>query len=166
MPLEVEVPVWILALSYWVHLVATVIWLGILLFSALLAGRALEGEAWAALRRRLRPWSNLSLVALWLTGFLQMTADENYEGFLNLGQTWAQAILVKHLAVLGMMGFGLYIQWRLHPALERLSLLERGRPERAAGQREALLAREARLLRLNMALAAVVLLCTAVATAL
>lgn len=171
MPAEFAVPTWLLALSYWLHLLATVVWLGGLTVMVGIAWPAvrrqlLATEQWLALRRQLQPWANASLVVLWLTGLLQMTADDNYEGFLVLeGNAWAQAILVKHLAVLGMMGFGLYIQWRLYPAAERLALLSEKRPEAAAAGRERLAHQEVRLQRLNLLCAAVVLLCTAIATA-
>jgi uncharacterized membrane protein len=164
------IPFWILTLSYWIHLLATVIWLGGVALMALVAWPAvrkqiLEAEQWAQLQQRTTPWSNASLVLLWVTGFLQMTADTNYEGFLAVGSLWAQAILVKHIAVLGMMGFGLYAQWRLHPALTRLVLLEKKEPKLASLERDRLAMKEARLLRLNLICAVAVLFFTAVATA-
>jgi uncharacterized membrane protein len=170
MSFSVEIPFWVLALSYWLHLLSTVIWLGGLTLMALVAwpavrSKVMEAELWAKLQQRFMPWANGSLVVLWLTGFLQMTADPNYEGFLAVGSLWAQAILVKHLAVIAMMGFGLYIQWRIHPALSRLALLEKQRPKAAADQRQQLVEREMRLQRLNLVCAAAVLFFTAVATA-
>ncbi len=170
MPLEITVPFWVLSLSYWVHLMATVIWLGGLALTALIAWPAVRAkvislENWIQLRRRLAFWANASLVVLWVTGFLQMTADANYEGFLAVNSLWAQAILVKHLAVLAMMGLGLYSQWRIHPALDRLSLLAAKRPELAEDEKQRLARRENRLLRLNLACGVAVLFFTAVATA-
>jgi putative copper export protein len=171
MTVDGTLPTWVLALSYWVHLLATVVWLGGLALMALVAWPAvrnglLAADQWIALRGRFTPWANLSLAVLWVTGFLQMTVDSNYDGFLVVDTLWAQAILIKHLAVLGMMGFGLYIQWRVHPALERTALLAGRRPEVAEAEREKLVQQENRLLRLNLVCAAAVLLCTAVATAL
>lgn len=170
MSFDVTIPLWALALSYWLHLLSTVIWLGGLAVMVLIAWpsvrkRVMEPEQWHHLQERFTPLSNASLVILWITGFLQMTADPNYEGFLAVNSLWAQAILVKHLAVLGMMGFGLYIQWRIHPALARLNLLAAKNPETAAGGREKLAQREARLLRLNLLCAVAVLFFTAIATA-
>jgi hypothetical protein len=127
--------------------------------------KILEVEQWVKLRQRTIPWSNASLVLLWVTGFVQMTGDANYEGFLALGSLWAKAILIKHVAVLGMMGFGVYIQWRLHPALARLVLVEKKHPESASKERDKLAKQEARLLRLNLVCAVAVLFFTAVATA-
>ena len=165
-----EIPFWALALSYWLHLLATVVWLGGLTLMALVAWPAVRSqvmtfEQWAVLRRRFAPWANISLVVLWITGFLQMTADSNYEGFLVVRTLWAQAILIKHLAIFAMMGFALYIQWRIHPALERVNLLAEKKPELAQAERQSLAQQEIRLLRLNLICAAAVLLFTAIATA-
>jgi hypothetical protein len=104
-------------------------------------------------------------VILWATGLLQMTADPNYDGFLAVDSLWAQAILIKHIAVIAMMVFALYIQWRIHPALSRLALLEKKRPQMANAERKKLANQEVRLVRLNLICAAAVLLFTAIATA-
>lgn len=170
MSLDITVPFWVLTLSYWLHLLSTVVWLGGLALMALVAWPAVRShimttDEWVQLRLRFTPWANVSLVILWITGFLQMTADENYEGFLSISNMWSQAILIKHVAVLGMMLFGLYIQLRLHPALGRLALLATKKPELAATEQANLTQKEIRLLRLNLVCAAAVLFCTAVATA-
>ena len=170
MAFEVTIPFWALTLSYWLHLLSTVVWIGGLALMTLVGWpavrkKALTTEQWALLRRRFTPWANVSLVLLWVTGFLQMTADVNYEGFLTVNSLWSQALLIKHVAVLAMMAFGLYIQWRLQPALGRLALLEQKHPRRAADEREQLAQKEVRLLRLNLVCAVAVLFFTAVATA-
>lgn len=167
---DVEIPLWVLALSYWVHLLATVTWLGGLLLMAVVAWPAVRNQVmdvgqWSELLRRFTPWANLSLILLWVTGFLQMSADPNYDGFLAVNSLWAQAILIKHIAVLGMMVFGLYIQWRLHPALARLAIIEEKKPAVAQSERDRLTRQENRLLRLNLVCAVLVLLFTAIATA-
>ncbi|MDT8304886.1 MAG: CopD family protein [Anaerolineae bacterium] len=161
---------WILALSYWIHLLATIVWLGGMALLALVALPALQHGSlatnqWAALQRRFTPWVNASLVLLLITGFVQMTYDSNYEGFLRVDSLWAQAILVKHVAVGGMIAIGAYVRWRLHPAMERLVLLAEKRPELAASEEAQLMRRERRLLWLNLAFAVAVLFFTAVATA-
>lgn len=161
---------WLLALSYWIHLLATVVWLGGLALMGLVAWPALQKQTlaanhWLDLQKRFTPWINASLVILLITGFVQMTNDANYEGFLDVSSVWAQAILVKHVAVGAMIVIGGYVQWRIHPAMERTALLVEKRPELAAEERETLLRQEVRLLRLNMFCAAAVLLFTAIATA-
>ena len=170
MKLEITIPLWVLAISYWIHLLATVTWLGGLVMMSVVAwpavrDRIMEADQWVQLQRRSTPWANASLVILWVTGFLQMTADPNYDGFLAVDSLWAQAILIKHIAVIAMMVFALYIQWRIHPALSRIALLEKKRPKMAVAERKKLANQEVRLVRLNLICAAAVLLFTAVATA-
>lgn len=168
--MEITIPFWVLTLSYWFHLLATVVWLGGLVSMAIIAWptvrqRILNADQWVTVQKRFTPWANASLVILWVTGFLQMTADPNYEGFLAVDSLWAKAILIKHLAVIGMMIFGIYIQWRIQPALARLALLENKHPEQAADKREILTRQEIRLGRLNLICAVAVLFFTAIATA-
>lgn len=161
---------WLLTLSYWIHLLATVLWLGGLALMGLVAWPALQAQTltpnhWLELQKRFTPFVNGSLVILLVTGFIQMTNDPNYEGFLQVGTLWAQAILVKHIAVGAMIAMGAYVQWRLHPEMERVALLAAKRPEMAAEAEEAVLRQENRLLRLNLLCAVTVLFFTAVATA-
>ncbi len=165
-------PTWALALAYGFHLIATVIWVGGLALMALVVwpgararlgpGPAL-GQLLSELQRRFNPLAWTSLAVLVGTGLMQMTADPNYGGFLVIDNAWAVAILVKHLAVLGMVAAGAAMQGWLQPELARLALLEaHGRP---APELAALRRREAVLLWLNLACALVTLACTAVATA-
>lgn len=170
MTLDSTIPLWILTLSYWLHLLSSVTWLGGLTLMALVAWptvgkHIMDAKQWAYLQQRFTPWANASLVILWITGFLQMTADPNYDGFLTVNTIWAQAIFIKHIAVLAMMGFSIYSQWRIQPALARLVLLEQKKPATATEERDRLARQENRLIRLNLVCAAAVLFFTALATA-
>ena len=161
---------WILATSYWIHLLTTVIWLGGMSLLALVAWPALRrGELadnqWLLLQQRFTPLANASLVLLLVTGFVQMTNDSNYNGFLIIDSLWSGALLIKHIAFIGMVLVGAYVQFSLHPALARTALLAESKPHLAEEEQRALAAREILLLRWNLGLALVVLLCTALATA-
>jgi uncharacterized membrane protein len=161
---------WVLVASYWVHLLATVVWLGGIALMAFIAWPALRQGAlssnqWFQLQKRFLPWVNAALVVLLITGFIQMTNDENYTGFLRVDSLWAWAILLKHVAYAGMVGLTLYLQFGLYPAMNRLALLAEAQPETAAAERDRLARREIGYLRLNVACAMLVLLCTAIATA-
>lgn len=161
---------WILVLSYWVHLLATAVWLGGLALIAFIAWPAvvrgsLNDNHWLALQKRFTPWVNGSLVLLLITGFVQMTNNAHYDGFLNINSLWAWAILVKHIAFAGMVGISFYLQMWLHPAMSRLTLWAENRPKWAALEWQKWSQQEVRLLRINMLCAVLVLLCTAVATA-
>ena len=161
---------WVLVASYWVHLLATVIWLGGIALMAFIAWPALRqgtlsSNQWFALQKRFLPWVNAALVILLITGFIQMTNDENYNGFLAIDSLWAWAMLLKHIAYVGMVALTAYLQFALYPAMSRLALLGESRPEMAAAERDRLAQREMRFLRLNVICAMTVLLFTAMATA-
>ena len=161
---------WILVFSYWVHLIATVIWFGSLLLMGLAAWPAWQNGAvgannWLLLQKRLTPWANISLVLLLITGFVQMTNDSNYSGFLAIDSTWAWAMLLKHLSFGVLSVLTAYLQFSLYPAADRIALLAEKRPNLAQAEQENLSRREKRVLWLNLACAGAILFCTAVATA-
>lgn len=166
-------PDFALALAYWLHILATVTWIGGLMALAVLvipaARRTLQPIDYAALLGRVQ--SNLqrvgwlSLAVLVGTGLFQMSAHPAYEGFLAISNTWAVAILIKHLVIGLMVLAGGYLTWGVMPALQRIAL------QRAAGgtvnaARDAeLRKRESLVLTLNLVLSIVVLLLTAIARA-
>ena len=161
----------LLAVSLFFHLMATVIWIGgLMVITALVvpAARRALGDGSIELLRRLRtrftPISNLCLVVLFVTGMFQMSADSNYDGLLQFNNSWSVAMLLKHVATIGMVVFALVLQYGVVPALERATLLlERGKGDAAETAR--LRRREDALMWANIALAVVVLACTAYATA-
>jgi uncharacterized membrane protein len=115
-----------------VHLIATVVWIGGLATLLLLvwpAARKVLGESGQShaflrtLRKRFVPWTNFALVVLLITGFVQMSADEHYVGMLQFENEWSTAMLLKHIAFVGMIVFGLLLQFSVAPALERAQLL-------------------------------------------
>lgn len=162
-------PGWVLALAFWLHMLATVVWIGGLSTLALLilpaAQRTLDSSAYASfleeINRRLDPIGWLSLAVLTATGLVQMGANPNYEGLFAFSSDWAQALLIKHLVFGGMIVVSGYLTWNLTPALQRAAL------RRARGQEtpeaEALQRRETQLTNLNLVLGVVVLLLTALA---
>ncbi len=166
----------ILAVSYFFHLVATVVWIGGLVTLVLLvlpaARRALLEQPMlyaflSRIRRGFVPLSNLSLAVLIVTGLIQMSGDPNYDGLLQFTNTWSMVMLLKHGAILVMVILGAILQLGTTPALERaLLLLEKGK---AAETQTALLVKlhrdEAQLTWINVGLALLVLAFTAWATA-
>jgi uncharacterized membrane protein len=169
-------PVWALSLTYWLHMLATVVWIGGLAALALVifpaAQRNLDADAYAALlkgiRRRLDPIGWLSLLVLIGTGLFQMSANPNYEGFLAIDNRWSAAILVKHLFVILMVGVSAYATWGLLPQLERAALrrvAQRQDEEQLLQAQLGLQHQERLMLRLNLAMGVVVLALTALARA-
>ncbi len=162
-----------LVISLFFHLVATVIWIGGLVVLTLLVWpetRRILAEnpgvysLLTRLRKRFLPLTNLSLAVLIVTGLFQMTADPNYEGVLQFANEWSRAMLLKHIAVGGMVVCGAGLQFWVAPALERTSLLaERSKGDPAEWARLHRL--EVRLTWLNVFLGVLVLAFTAWATA-
>lgn len=158
----------ILAVSYFFHLIATVVWLGGLAVYVLLIfpeGALLPDALRARIRKRFLPLTNFSLVVLIFTGLTQMVGDPNYDGVLQFTNTWSLVILFKHVVIVGMLIAGGLIQWGIMPTLDRQSLLAQKNK-----QDDALIARlherEVRLTWINVLLGALVLALTAWATAL
>ncbi len=161
---------WILVFSYWIHLISTVVLFGALLVIVLAAWPAfqqgdLPGNDWLAVQKKLLPWANLSLVLLLITGFVQMTNDPNYNGFLAIDGIWAWAMLIKHIAFILLVGVMAYMQFGLFPAFDRAEMLGEKRPSLAQTEKEKLARQEKRLLWVNIICAAVILFSTAVAPA-
>ena len=125
----------------------------------------LAANQWLELQQKFMPWANGSLVLLLITGFVQMTNDSNYNGFLAVDGTWAWAILLKHIAFVGMVVIGAYVQFSLYPAMERMKLLAEKRPSLAQAEQTKLTQKEVTLLRVNLLCAVLVLFFTAMATA-
>lgn len=157
----------VLAISLFFHILATVVWIGgILLITFLvvpqvnivLGDQPALHQILLRVRRRFAQVSNLALVALIVTGLLQMTADPNYDGLLRLDNQWSRVLLLKHLLIAAMAILGLALQLSLAPALERVSLLlQQGKEGDSEWRR---LRRNERRLTLIIALLAMLILAT------
>lgn len=163
--------VWALTIAYWLHMLATVVWIGglaALTFIVLPSARkALSDEGYSLLLERYQQrldWMGwLSLAVLFGTGMFQMSAHPNYEGFFSVESRWAAALLGKHLVIFGMIGISAYLTWGVFPRLRRLALLQaKGYPDNEDRARRSLTL-NARLLYLNLFLGIVVLALTALA---
>ena len=163
-------PLWALSIAYWLHMLATVLWIGGLAALGLIvlpaARKTLDAPAYAdflmGLQKRLDPLGWFSVIVLLASGMLQMSSSPHYEGFLSIGNLWAGAILIKHLLFGVMLLVSGYLTWGLMPALQRAALL-RAKGKASPAETEALQKREILLLRINLILGVLVLLLTAIA---
>jgi len=160
-------PDWGLSAAYWLHMLATVVWIGTLAALALVvipsARRALDAPAFAAflgsLQKRTDPLGWFCLAVLTGTGLFQMSASPNYQGFLVITNPWGMAILVKHLTFGLMIAASVYMTWFLLPELRRNALRQsQGQTINPALERRSIL-----LLNLNLILAVFILALTAIA---
>jgi uncharacterized membrane protein len=165
-------PTWALALVFWLHMLATVTWLGGLAAIAILvlpaAKRVLKPADQLAfiegIQQRLEPLAWFSLSVLIVTGLFQMSVNPHYNGFLSTSGQWSLAILTKHTLVVLMVVVSAIQTWEVLPAIRRgLLRVEKGLADEAEVKR--LQKRETLLLRLNIGLSILILAATAIARA-
>jgi uncharacterized membrane protein len=164
-------PSWAIALTYWLHMLATVTWVGSLAAIMLLVlpamKRTLDAETQLifleAMQKRLEPIAWFSISLLVLTGLFQMSVNPHYDGFLSLSTQWSLAILAKHILGMGMVVVSAIQTWDVIPAIRRAIMISKKIKDTA--RLDALRRREITLLRINSGLAVLILLATAVARA-
>lgn len=165
-------PTWALALTYWLHMLAAVSWLGGLAALAILvlpaARQTLKpAERLAfvtAVQRRLEPLAWFSMALLAASGLFQMSSNPHYDGFLSTSGQWSLAILSKHILGLLMVVISAVQTWEVLPAIQR-ALMRAGKGLTDEAELLHLQKREERLLRLNIALSLLILAATAFARA-
>jgi uncharacterized membrane protein len=130
-----------LTIAFWLHMAATIVWIGGLFYQAVIVNPALErlpaerGRLAEDMRRRFQPLAWLSLLVLFGTGLLQMSVNPNYVGLFAFSNPWSRAILTKHIAVGMMFLVAAYQTWVLNPRLSRLALKqEAGASDQVAGE--------------------------------
>jgi len=163
-------PDWVMAIIYWLHMLATVTWIGSLAAINLLvlpaANRTLKlGDQLsfiAALQKRLEPLAWFSMGLLLVTGLFQLSANPHYDGFLATSTQWSMAILVKHGLAAVMVVTSAIQTWEVLPAIHRTLMKKENANE---GELAKLQRREIILLRVNLILSALILGATAFARA-
>lgn len=163
-------PAWALAITYWLHLLATVAWIGSIVATSILflpaAGKALKPldrlALIEAMQKRLEPIAWFCMSLLLLTGMFQMSVNPNYDSFISTSTQWSIALLIKHILGVFMVVASAIQTWEVIPSIRRL-LMKRD----AANQDQViqLQKRETRLLRINFGLSILILLATAFARA-
>lgn len=159
---------WTLAVIYWLHMLATVVWIGSLAAVNILvlpaSHRTLNlGDQLSlisALQKRLEPLAWFCMGILLVTGLFQLSTSPHYDGFLSLSTQWSFAILVKHGFAVLMVVVSAIQTWEVLPAIHR-TLMKKEKAEEA--ELAKLQKKELLLLRINLALSALILGATALA---
>ncbi|MBI5964454.1 MAG: CopD family protein [Chloroflexi bacterium] len=163
-------PSWVMAIIYWLHMLATVTWIGSLAAINLLvlpaSHRTLKLADQlgfiTALQKRLEPLAWFCMGLLLATGLFQLSANPHYDGFLSISTQWSLAILVKHSLAVVMVVVSAIQTWEVLPSIHRTLM----RKETAKAEDLAKLQRrEIILLRINLILSALILAATAFARA-
>lgn len=164
-------PAWALALTFWLHLLATVTWVGSLAGISFLVlpamQRSLDPETQLvfieAMQKRLEPIAWFSMSLLLVTGLFQMSVNPHYDGFLSTSTQWSLAILTKHLLGIVMVVVSAIQTWEVIPAIRRAII--KSKKSKNTEELDVLRRREILLLRMNFGLATLILLATAFARA-
>ena len=162
------IPFWALGLIFWLHMLATVAWIGSLVAISILVLPAarktlkpIDQLAFLeAMQKRLEPIAWFSMGLLIVTGLFQLSSSPHYNGFLSTSGQWSIAILVKHSLAAIMVVVSAIQTWEVLPAIRRgLMRAEKADPEVLARLQR----KEAMLLRINLILAMLILAATALA---
>ena len=103
-------------LSTWLHVLATIVFIGYYLFTSLIFLPVLESQMQAnALRgllerisARLQPYFGGSLLVFLVTGTYLMLINKNYMGLGHFfGNTWSALIVIKHFLVLAFLALAI-----------------------------------------------------------
>ncbi len=162
-------PIWALTLVYWLHMLATVAWVGGIVSISLLMLPAMRKSLSSAdqlafleaMQRRLEPLAWFCIGLLVATGLFQLSANQHYQGFFDVSSQWSLAILIKHGLGLILAAVTAVQTWEVLPAIRR-ALLRRQK----AGSEEELLRlqqREERLVQISLVLSILILGATALA---
>ena len=101
----------LIAISVWLHALATVVFIGHYLLLSTLYLPVLEKNGalfLSQISKRSRPWMYASLVIFMITGISLMFADPNYLGVGDFGNFWGVVMLIKHILIVGMIGLGFW----------------------------------------------------------
>ena len=107
----------LVALSNWLHVLATVVMIGYYFFTSLIYLPVLERHMQASALRdlleqvsaRLRPFFGGSLLIFLVTGTHLMLINENYLGLGNFfANPWSVLIVIKHVLVLAFLALAIF----------------------------------------------------------
>jgi uncharacterized membrane protein len=101
----------LVALSTWLHALATVVLIGHYVLLSLIYIPVLakgNGIALSEISKRSRSWLYLSLLVFAITGTHLMLIDSGYLGFMDFGNFWGVVMMLKHVLVFAMLALGFW----------------------------------------------------------
>lgn len=116
-------------ISYWLHLVAAVVWIGgifFILFIALPSAKQVlgieSGKLMGEISKRFTPLANYSILILALTGIALTWFDKRFSGIGIPKNNWTLVLILKHIIVLGMVIIHFYRGLVLNPRIGKIEL--------------------------------------------
>lgn len=116
----------ILMASYWIHLIATVIWVGgivFILFIAIPSARhvlgAEAGKVMGEISKRFTPLTNYSIVLLVITGVVLAGLSKEFHVIRALENRWTITLVLKLISVFIMISIHFYRGLVLAPKIGR-----------------------------------------------
>ncbi len=156
---------WILALSHFIHVIGTIVWIGGILMTLFVilpsSQTALEslpivGKLMKEISKRFTPMANVSIILIIVTGIIMYLYDKNYTFFSDLENRWNMLIALKHVFIATMIIIHFYRGLILNPKIERFS----SQPNEKQTSKLKKISLD--LVKINFALGIIVLLLTAV----
>ncbi len=120
----------ILSLSNFLHLTATIIWIGGIMMILLVilpgAKESLESAPMTKrimkeITKRFTPMANISILVIILTGLVIAFYEKNFTGFLEFNNLWSSVMFLKHILVVVMVIIHFYRGLLLNPRIAGIS---------------------------------------------
>lgn len=113
----------VLALAYWLHLTATSVWIGGIVFILLVAIPSSKevlgadaGKLMGEISKKFTPLANYSIMLLVLSGLIMTGFSKEFSGIRTLNN-WNSILILKHVPVLGMIMIHFYRGLILSPKI-------------------------------------------------
>jgi uncharacterized membrane protein len=122
----------ILAVSYWLHLTATVVWIGgiaFILFIAIPSAKQVlgadAGKLMGEISKRFIPIANYSIIFIVVTGAALTGFNKQFSGIGNFGNSWSLTLIMKHVLVFVMVAVHFYRGLILAPKIARTETISK-----------------------------------------
>ena len=111
---------------YWIHLVATVLWIGgiiFIIFIAIPSSRqvlgAESGKLMGEISKRFTPLANYSIILLFVSGIVLAGLNNQFSGVRILESNWTMALILKLVLFFSMTAIHFYRGLVLAPKMMR-----------------------------------------------
>ncbi len=119
----------LLSIVNWLHLAATITWLGAMVTNMLVlmpaARETLEppvmGRFMGSFMKKFRPLVYTCIIALVVTGVIMMLLNRHYLGIFDFGNLWTGLLLVKHVLIIIIVVMVIYAFEVLAPKVGKLA---------------------------------------------